>query len=101
MLDIILIGASISFVIAVILSISSVVFHVDEDPRIDDITKLLPNQNCGQCGNPSCKAMATAILDEDAKLTQCKPGDEEMRQEIKEYLETHPDEDGEFTKVKM
>ena len=45
--------------------------------------------------------MAQAILDEDSKLTQCKPGDQEMRELIKEYLEDHPDDSGEFVKVKM
>ncbi len=45
--------------------------------------------------------MAQAILDEDAKLSQCKPGDQEMRELIKEYLEESPDESGEFVKVKM
>ena len=62
---------------------------------------MLPNQNCGLCGNPGCKAMAQAILDEDSKLSQCKPGDQAMREDIKEYLESHPDESGEFVKVKM
>jgi Na+-translocating ferredoxin:NAD+ oxidoreductase RNF subunit RnfB len=45
--------------------------------------------------------MGQAILNEDAKLSQCKPGDQEMREAIKEYLEEHPDENGEYVKVKM
>ena len=45
--------------------------------------------------------MAESILIEESKLTQCKPGTAEMREEIKEFLETHPDESGEYVKVKM
>lgn len=87
--------------LALLLSVASEVFKVEEDPRLQDIVDMLPNQNCGLCGNPGCKAMAQAILNEDSKLSQCKPGDQEMRDDIKEFLETHPNEDGEYVKVKM
>lgn len=98
---VIVLSLVVSVLLAALLSFASVALHVDEDPRLQDIVDLLPNQNCGLCGNPGCKAMAQAILDEDSKLTQCKPGDLEMRELIKEYLEDHPDEAGEYVKVKM
>jgi electron transport complex protein RnfB len=98
---VIILALVISVVLALLLSFASVALHVEEDPRLQDIIDLLPNQNCGLCGNPGCKGMAEAILREDAKLSQCKPGDQAMREEIKEYLETHPNEDDEFVKVKM
>ena len=101
MANVIIISVVISVVLALALSIASVVFHVEEDPRLQDIADLLPQQNCGLCGNPGCRAMAEAILNEDSKLSQCKPGDQAMREEIKEYLETHPNEAGEYVKVKM
>lgn len=90
-----------SVALALLLSFSSVIFHVEEDPRLQDIIDMLPNQNCGLCGNPGCKAMAESILKEESKLSQCKPGTAEMREEIKEYLESSPDENGEYVKVKM
>ena len=98
---VIVLALVVSVLLAALLSVASVALHVEEDARLQDVVDLLPNQNCGLCGNPGCKAMAQAILDEDAKLSQCKPGDEEMRELIKEYLEDHPDEAGEFVKVKM
>ncbi|MEC9485580.1 MAG: (Fe-S)-binding protein [Candidatus Izemoplasma sp.] len=101
MTTVILLALIISASLAILLSLASVVFHVDEDPRLQDVVDMLPNQNCGLCGNPGCRAMAQAILNEDAKLTQCKPGDQAMREDIKEYLESTPNEDGEFVKVKM
>jgi electron transport complex protein RnfB len=87
--------------LAVILSFASEALHVPEDPRLNDLINLLPLANCGQCGNPGCKGMAEAILSENTRLTACKPGDQSMRERIREYLQTHPDENGEYTKVKM
>jgi electron transport complex protein RnfB len=90
-----------SISLALLLWGGSILFHVEEDPRLQDIIDMLPNQNCGLCGNPGCKGMAEAILREDAKLTQCKPGDQAMREDIRDYLADHPNDAGEFVKVKM
>ena len=98
---VIILSLSLSIGLALILSIASVALHVDEDPRLQDVVDMLPNQNCGLCGNPGCKAMAQSVLNEDSRLSQCKPGDQAMRDEIKEYLETHPNDAGEYVKVKM
>jgi electron transport complex protein RnfB len=92
---------SLSVSLAVILSFASQALYVPEDPRLNEIINLLPLANCGQCGNPGCKGMAEAILSENTRLTSCKPGDQAMRERIREYLETHPDEEGNFVKVKM
>jgi len=103
MVIVIILAAVISIVLAVLLWVASVALHVEEDPRLQGIVDLLPNQNCGLCGNPGCKAMAQAILNEDSKLTQCKPGTADMREDIKEYLESFDnDKHGvEAVKVKM
>jgi len=101
MFIVIILAVVISVVLASLLSFASVALYVEEDPRLQDIIDLLPNQNCGLCGNPGCKGMAEAILNNDAKLSQCKPGDLEMREEIRDYLADSPDEAGEYVKVKM
>ena len=98
---VIVLALVVSVLLAALLSFASTALYVEEDPRLQDVVDLLPNQNCGLCGNPGCKAMAQSILDEDSRLSQCKPGDEEMRELIKEYLEDHPDDAGEYVKVKM
>lgn len=92
---------ALSIGLAVILSFASDALHVPEDPRLNDLINLLPLANCGQCGNPGCKGMAESILSENTRLTACKPGDQAMRDRIREYLQTHPSESGEYTKVKM
>lgn len=101
MVVVIVLAVVVSVLLAALLSIASVALYVEEDPRLQDIVDMLPNQNCGLCGNPGCKAMAQAILDEDSKLSQCKPGNLEMREDIRDYLAEHADEAGEFVKVKM
>lgn len=101
MVVVIILALVVSISLALLLSVASVALHVDEDPRLQDVVDMLPNQNCGLCGNPGCKAMAQAILNNDAKLSQCKPGNLEMREDIRDYLADHPDEAGELVKVKM
>ncbi|MFK5883173.1 MAG: RnfABCDGE type electron transport complex subunit B [Candidatus Izemoplasma sp.] len=98
---IIILSVALSLTLALILSFASTALEVEEDPRLQDVLDMLPNANCGACGNPGCKAMAEAILGNDARLTQCKPGDQDMREDIRDYLNDHPNEDGEFVKVKM
>jgi electron transport complex protein RnfB len=100
-INIIIFALVLSISIGLLLWGASVLFYVEEDPRLQDIIDMLPNQNCGLCGNPGCKGMAEAILREDAKLSQCKPGDQAMREDIRDYLLEHPDENGEYVKVKM
>jgi electron transport complex protein RnfB len=100
-LPVILLTLIISIALALLLWGASVILHVDEDPRLQDVMDLLPNQNCGLCGNPGCKGMAEAILAGEVRLSQCKPGDQAMREEIRDYLAEHPDENGEYVKVKM
>lgn len=87
--------------LGIILGIADRFLKVDEDPRLPEIISMLPNANCGACGNPGCRGMAESILAEESKLSQCKPGTQEMREEIAEYLRSTPNEDGEFVKVKM
>jgi len=101
LLPILIMTSIISISLALLLWAGSIIFKVEEDPRLQDIVDMLPNQNCGLCGNPGCKAMAQSILNEDSRLSQCKPGDQAMREDIRDYLAEHPNEAGEYVKVKM
>ncbi|MDP8265352.1 MAG: RnfABCDGE type electron transport complex subunit B [Candidatus Aceula meridiana] len=37
-------------------------FHVEEDPRIDDVEGVLPGANCGGCGYPGCRKFAEVCV---------------------------------------
>jgi Na+-translocating ferredoxin:NAD+ oxidoreductase subunit B len=89
--------------LGVVLSLANQYLAVVEDPRIDDVEKLLPNYNCGACGTPGCRAFATGIINgEVLNLARCKPGKTEKHfNPILEYLKDHPNPDGTHVKVKI
>ena len=37
-------------------------FKVEEDPRIDEVEKVMPGANCGGCGYAGCRAFADAAV---------------------------------------
>ena len=45
-------------VLAVVLYFVAEKFKVEEDPRIDEVEKVLPGANCGGCGQAGCRAFA-------------------------------------------
>ncbi|MCD4829412.1 MAG: RnfABCDGE type electron transport complex subunit B [Candidatus Cloacimonetes bacterium] len=57
-----------------ILAFASRVFHVEIDPKIEQIIEALPGANCGACGRPGCAAYAEAIALENEDITKCAPG---------------------------
>lgn len=48
--------------LAIILYFVAQKFKVEEDPRIDEVEKMLPGANCGGCGFAGCRAMADALV---------------------------------------
>ncbi len=87
----------------VMLSVAGIYLAVHEDPRIDDIEKLLPGYNCGSCGVPGCRAFASGIVNgEVEKLSRCRPGKPDKHYNpILEYLKDHPNPDGTAIKTKI
>ena len=51
--------------LAIVLYFVAQKFKVEEDPRIDDVEKMLPGANCGGCGFAGCRAMAEAMVKKD------------------------------------
>ncbi len=47
---------------AVLLYLLASKFKVEEDPRIDEIEKVMPGANCGGCGFAGCRAFAQACV---------------------------------------
>lgn len=52
----------IALIAAVILYICAKKFAVEEDPRIGQISAILPQANCGGCGFPGCAGFAAACV---------------------------------------
>lgn len=55
--------------LAVVLYFVAQKFKVYEDPRIDEVEKVLPGANCGGCGFAGCRALAEAFVKADDLAT--------------------------------
>ena len=54
--------AVLGLVLAVVLYLVAERFKVEEDPRIDEVEKVMPGANCGGCGFAGCRAFADAAV---------------------------------------
>ena len=92
----VLILGVLGLIFGVALALAEKFLHVEEDHRIDDVEKMLPNANCGACGYAGCRQMAEALVKGEAKkVTQCKVGKKEKNfDQIIAYLTSNPDPDG-------
>ena len=56
------------------LGIASKYLAVKEDERIEMVTQMLPNYNCGSCGYPGCSGLAQALVNgEVTTVGTCRP----------------------------
>jgi acetyl-CoA decarbonylase/synthase complex subunit gamma len=51
-----------------------------------DVYKLLPQTNCGVCGEASCMAFATKLSEKETELALCTPIIEEKRDQLENIL---------------
>ena len=49
-------------VFGAILAFAAKIFHVEQDPRIDEVRAALAGANCGGCGFAGCDAYAAAVV---------------------------------------
>ena len=45
-----------------VLGLASKIFHVDQDPRLEQVRECLAGANCGGCGFPGCDGYAAAVV---------------------------------------
>lgn len=95
--------AGLGLILGLGLAIAAKVLYVKVDTRVEDITAILPNANCGACGFPGCAGYAEAIVAQTAEnLNLCKPGIKAGKaDEIRKYLDEHPNEDGSINPLKV
>jgi Na+-translocating ferredoxin:NAD+ oxidoreductase RNF subunit RnfB len=77
-------GLGIAFGILIALANSKL--RVWEDPRVDGVVAMLPNNNCGACGFPGCRAFAEAAVAGKVKPAGCNVMDEDTRADVAAYL---------------
>ena len=54
-------------VLAVVLYLVAEKFKVEEDPRIEEVEKVMPGANCGGCGHPVSPLYRPALTLHDLK----------------------------------
>ena len=82
------------FVAAVLLYVVSLIFKVEEDPRIDLVVAVLPGANCGGCGFAGCRNFAEACVKAGGiDGLACPVGGEPTMEDVKRILT--PSEDAE------
>ena len=83
--------AGIGGILGLILAYASHKLHVKADPRVAEITDVLPGANCGSCGYPGCAGYAEAIVNNSAPLNACVPGKAETARRIAGIMGESPD----------
>ena len=72
---------------AVLLYVVSLFFKVEEDPRIDLVTAVLPGANCGGCGFAGCRNFAEACVKAGGiEGLACPVGGEPTMEQVKLIL---------------
>lgn len=72
---------------AAILYVVAQKFKVYEDPRIDEVEKLLPGANCGGCGYAGCRTLASAMVsNDDLSALYCPVGGADTMKKIADVL---------------
>ena len=56
------------------LALAARFLFVKEDPRVAEVTEILPGANCGGCGYAGCSDYAKAIVVDGAAINLCSPG---------------------------
>jgi Na+-translocating ferredoxin:NAD+ oxidoreductase subunit B len=74
--------AGAGIILGVILAVSSRLFHVEIDPRVEEVLAVLPGTNCGACGLPGCEPAAEAVVAGEAPPTICKAGGPDVAVEV-------------------
>ncbi len=90
MLTALLTLGALAALIGLVLGYAAVRFRVESDPVIDQIDKLLPQTQCGQCTYPGCRPYAEAIATGTADINQCPPGGESTIQALADLLGKDP-----------
>lgn len=72
--------------LGVLLAFAARFLRVEGNPLVEEISALLPNAQCGQCGFPGCAQAAEAVADGSAPVTMCPPGGRALAEQLAEKL---------------
>jgi Na+-translocating ferredoxin:NAD+ oxidoreductase RNF subunit RnfB len=78
---------AIGLLAAIVIFMVSKKFAVQEDDRIGKVEEVLPNTNCGGCGQPGCRAFAKAVVEAgDLSVLHCPVGGNAVMKQVADIL---------------
>ena len=77
-------GVGVTF--GALIALANARLRVEEDPRLDELSDLLPGANCGACGFAGCRAFAESVLVGRAAPAGCTVMGEAEREDVATYL---------------
>jgi len=92
MIEAILIFVGLAILFGLLLGYASVKFKVEGNPVAEQVDKILPQTQCGQCGFPGCKPYAEALAKGETEVNLCVPGGNEVMILISEITGLEPKE---------
>ncbi|MFC2169054.1 RnfABCDGE type electron transport complex subunit B [Acidobacteriota bacterium] len=78
--------ATLGFLFAFGLVLAYNKLKVEEDPKIEEISEVLPQANCGACGYSGCRAFAEAVVNGKTAPNSCPVGGEDVANQIAAVL---------------
>ena len=69
-----------------LLAVAARQFHVEVDPRVEAVAAALPGANCGACGQPSCFAVAEAMVEGTTEPDACVAGGKACAEAVADIL---------------
>jgi electron transport complex protein RnfB len=79
--------AMLALIFGALLGFAAIRFKVEGDPIVEQIDKLLPQTQCGQCSFAGCRPYAEAIAEGNVDINRCPPGGEATIQALASLLE--------------
>ncbi len=73
-------------IFGILIALANKKLRVWEDPRVDGVADLLPNNNCGACGFAGCRAFAEAVVRGETAPAQCTVMNDDQRGDVAAYL---------------
>ena len=78
--------ASLGLVFGLLLAVAHRFLKVEEDPRLEQVTDMLPGTNCGACGEPGCRGLAEKLVLGSVAPSKCTVSSRSQLEAIAEYL---------------
>ena len=80
----------IALILGVVIVITSQLFALPVDEKLDRIRSALPGANCGACGYSGCDAYAAALNEGETNTGKCPVGGKETALELSVLLDIDP-----------